>query len=212
MENVSEQQVQFAKALKKYGMDGILKAIHQMEMDELQEAVERINVSDDELYRMTLEDESTPGITSAQRGLSRRDVLDKLLPFEWSNKIEATVASDFNRCCALTGQKNDVVLDHFIPVSWGHGGTYRGNVILLSAVLNKSKDNRNPFEWIKDSRVKSKVDIERWHKLIQYLSGLHGLTIEEYERYVYWCSDNRRVATNPIKFTSLATWKAIYYR
>jgi hypothetical protein len=94
--------------------------------------------------------------------------------------------------CILTGEKNDLHLDHFIPLSWGHGGTTFENMIPLSAELNISKNNRNPFEWIK---TRNDIDISRWNAAIEHLARLNGMTAKEFEEYVYWCENNKREVT-----------------
>lgn len=98
----------------------------------------------------------------------------------------------FDNSCALTGLEDDVHIEHFIPLSWGHGGTYIGNVYPMDGSLNLSKFTNNPFDWIKREEIKQKVDLERWEKLISYLSEMNNLTTSEFEQFVYWCNSNKR--------------------
>lgn len=97
----------------------------------------------------------------------------------------------FNSRCSLT-KSIDIVCEHFIPVSWGHGGTYEGNIYLLNFALNLSKGNTNPFEWIKRKDVKNKISMSRWDKLIKYLSSKNKLTVPEFKEFVTWCENNKR--------------------
>lgn len=94
--------------------------------------------------------------------------------------------------CALTGAHDDVHLDHFIPLSWGHGGTIIENMIPLEGSLNMSKGDRNPFEWIKREDVQQRIDLRKWHNTVQYLAELNDMTPQQYEEYVYWCEENKR--------------------
>ncbi|MGQ5394407.1 hypothetical protein ACT8ZS_26720 [Paenibacillus sp. M.A.Huq-84] len=50
-----------------------------------------------------------------------------------------------NGVCELTGATNDLTIEHFIPVSWGHGGNYYGNIFIISREINSSKYTKNPF-------------------------------------------------------------------
>ncbi|MED1350592.1 hypothetical protein P4U51_30005, partial [Bacillus paranthracis] len=86
-------------------------------------------------------------------------------------------------------------LDHFIPLAWGHGGTIIENMIPLRGDLNISKNDRNPFEWIKREDIREIVDMAKWHETIEYLAKLNGMTTKEYEEYVYWCEENKRDLT-----------------
>ncbi|QWI73284.1 hypothetical protein ER45_030495 (plasmid) [Bacillus mycoides] len=98
--------------------------------------------------------------------------------------------------CALTGETNEVHLDHFIPIAWGYGGTTFENMIPLNSFLNISKSDRNPFEWIKRKSIQEQVDMNRWDETIEYLADLNGMNPQEFEEYVYWCEENKRDLTN----------------
>lgn len=103
--------------------------------------------------------------------------------------------------CALTDSIN-IVYEHFIPVSWGHGGTYKGNIYLLSNSMNLSKGDQNPFRWIR--KVEDKIIKGRWNKLVRRLAALNGLTIKEFEDYVYWCEKNKRTREDNLKDNRLS--------
>lgn len=94
------------------------------------------------------------------------------------------VLSHFNQACALSCEGNDVTMDHFIPISIGKGGTYVGNVYPLSATLNFSKHNRNPFEWYMAYGALHEVDEAKWKQLLSYLAEENGMTEDDFKKYV----------------------------
>jgi hypothetical protein len=118
----------------------------------------------------------------------RRYARKKSLPDTLSDEELNSLMNTFDDACALSLDE-DVHFDHFIALSTGHGGTYLGNIIPLSARLNISKQDRNPFEWIK---MRDDIDLNRFNQVVQYLSELNGLTTFEYEEFVYWCYENTR--------------------
>lgn len=131
------------------------------------------------------------------------------LPVNMTEKQFERMIDRFDNKCALSESIN-VICEHFIPVSWGHGGTYEGNVYLLNESLNMSKRDKNPFEWIKDKKVRKKINIRSWNKLIKYLAAKNKLTVEEFKKYIYWCENNKRDAVavkNDNGKTSLELWK-----
>jgi hypothetical protein len=113
------------------------------------------------------------------------------LPIPMTEKQLEKVFERFDEKCALT-KSIDIVCEHFIPVSWGHGGTYEGNIYLLNNSLNLSKGTNNPFSWIKKKDVKNKISMSRWDKLIKYLSAKNKLTVPEFREFVHWCENNKR--------------------
>ncbi|TJY43981.1 hypothetical protein E5161_00865 [Cohnella pontilimi] len=94
--------------------------------------------------------------------------------------------------CALTGSADDVTLDHFIPLEWGHGGEYIGNIYFIQRKLNASKSNWNPFKWIKKLALTGHVDMKRWDQLVLSLAAQNGLNVKEFRRFVNWCEKNKR--------------------
>ncbi|WP_221930194.1 hypothetical protein [Melghirimyces algeriensis] len=97
----------------------------------------------------------------------------------------------FNDCCALSGV-NNISLDHFIALKTGHGGTVIGNVYPLCRLLNSSKGDMNPFEWVKRNGVRERIDIKRFNTLVEYLAEQNGLTVDEFRDFVYWAYENPR--------------------
>jgi hypothetical protein len=118
----------------------------------------------------------------------RRYARKKSLPDTLSDDELNLIMNAFDDSCSLSLDE-DVHFDHFIALSTGHGGTYLGNIIPLSARLNISKQDRNPFEWAK---MRNDIDLNRFKHVVQYLSELNGLTTFEYEEFVYWCYENTR--------------------
>lgn len=116
----------------------------------------------------------------------------KLLRNELTTEQYKGVMLFFNQLCALTGENEDITLEHFIPLSIGHGGSYVGNVYPAVGSLNYSKSGANPFEWIKRDDIVARVDPYLWDQLITYLAGCNGLSKEEYISFVNWCFANPR--------------------
>jgi hypothetical protein len=139
-------------------------------------------------------------------GIKRR-AIDNYLIGNCSMSDIISLKEYFNNECSLTYSKENIQLDHFIPISIGHGGSYVGNLIPLSEPLNRSKFNKNPFEWIKQEDVK--IDTVKWNKLIEYLSETNKMSIDEYHSFVYWCFDNKRSLEDleKNKTSSIELWK-----
>lgn len=140
----------------------------------------------------------------------KRRTLQTYLYYEYSNEIEKEIKELYDFSCTLTGKTENVQLEHFIPISWGHGGTYKGNLYLLEKSLNVSKKDRNPFEWVKQKRIQNQIDLSKWNALIQRLASENGLTINEFEKFVYWCEQHKRNIHQLKKErnkTSLEIWK-----
>ncbi|NKQ20709.1 hypothetical protein [Brevibacillus laterosporus] len=118
-----------------------------------------------------------------------------------------------NRCAILKDEhckSNEIAFEHFIPLRIGHGGSVEGNVYPLNQSLNNRKSYKNPFEWVKEKEIKAMIDMEKWNKLIKYLAETNGLTVIEFEQFVYWCFANPR-SVDDIKedgeFTSIELWR-----
>jgi hypothetical protein len=136
----------------------------------------------------------------------RRVLPNRLNKGEW-NEIRGA----FEYTCALSDSK-EVALEHFIPVSWGHGGTTIDNCYPLCSYLNSSKAGHNPFEWIE---TQPNIDRDKWNDLIFYLATHNGLTVEQYRDFVYWCEDNKRTLDEirTDKRDSIEIWfEEVFYR
>lgn len=94
--------------------------------------------------------------------------------------------------CVLTGDTNDIQLDHVIPLATGHGGTSYENIIPLSAELNQSKRDSNIFEWALNNHERFNFTVELFNEVMTEVATRNDMTLEEYEMYVYWCFENKR--------------------
>lgn len=130
--------------------------------------------------------ENNPDV--ARAGWMRRRTREKSLPTELKTSELTEIISKFGNKCAISGNPAEH-LDHFIPVSTGHGGTVYGNLIPLTAFLNLSKNGRNPFIW---AETLNQIEKENFNLVIIYLSEINGLTVEEYREFVFWCFKNKR--------------------
>lgn len=121
----------------------------------------------------------------------RRRARKKNLPDELTADEMKWIMEKFDYCCALSGQRLEALdLDHFIPLSIGRGGTIVGNIIPLSPSLNGSKQDSNPFEWIKREDIQRVVPIEKFNEVVRHLSELNNMTVDQYKEYVYFCFEN----------------------
>jgi len=113
------------------------------------------------------------------------------LPNTLTNKDVKDIKESFKDECAISGDDFES-LDHFIPLSTGHGGTFKRNIIPLSIAMNSSKRNRNPFEWAETYLTEEQRS--NFYKVVEYLAELNGLTVDEYREFVFWCFENKRDA------------------
>lgn len=112
------------------------------------------------------------------------------LPSDLTLEQEKSILEYFDFGCALSGDSQNVHLDHVIPVSIGHGGTTLGNIIPLRRDLNNSKYNKNLFEWYADNKERFNLCDAKFEELAEYLASINGVTVEEYRDHVYWCHEN----------------------
>jgi len=141
-----------------------------------------------------------------RRYKANRSAMKRHLTNTMTNEQQLMILQDFNYCCALTtlGQKYE--WDHFIPLSWGHGGTYLGNVYPLVRNHNYSKRHKNPFVWI-DYYPEYQ---ESFTNIVNYLARQSELSPDEFREFVYWCDENRRTAeqVEADNRSSLEIWRA----
>ncbi|KAF3303620.1 hypothetical protein FPV24_00500 [Carnobacterium sp. PL24RED07] len=116
---------------------------------------------------------------------ARRNARKRNLPSEDISSIS------FEKC-VLTGATDNVHIEHMIPLDWGNGGTYPGNVYAMEGTANLSKGNRNPFEWYESHGERFGISFEAWSDLIEELAERNGMDPSEYVRFVNWCYDNPR--------------------
>jgi hypothetical protein len=112
--------------------------------------------------------------------------------------------------CALTDSSHNITLDHFIPLEWGHGGEYIGNIYFITKELNASKSNINPFKWINKISSREDICMIKWDQLIRDLAADNGLSVKDFRIYVNWCEKNKRSKEQLMAddCTSLELWKA----
>jgi len=110
----------------------------------------------------------------------------------------------YEKSCALTGSTN-LVIDHFICLDTGHGGTYFGNIVFLDRSLHERKGNKNPFDWLRDNTERYSLD--KVFRLINDLATQNGLSISEYEQFVRWCYENPQRKKKIMHCSSLEKWR-----
>jgi len=126
-------------------------------------------------------------VLAEQRRRARKQSLPNDLTYEQQTEILA----HFNNACVLTGETNDLHLDHVIPLATGHGGTTYGNIIPLRGDLNCSKNDSNLFEWFESNRQRFKLSQERFDALVKYLADVNEMTVEEYKAYYNGCFEGK---------------------
>lgn len=124
---------------------------------------------------------------------NRRRAMKAALPYDLTAADWYGIRYEiFNDHCALTGNREGLSLDHFIAINTGHGGTVVGNVYPLNGVLNCSKGDANPFEWVQREDIRERICLERFNTLVEYLAEQNDLTVEMFRDFVYWCFANQR--------------------
>ncbi|MBM7633846.1 hypothetical protein [Geomicrobium sediminis] len=103
---------------------------------------------------------------------------------DWTREEYNDLVEFFNGKCPLTGDTEDLSVDHFIPISTGHGGTYSGNIVVISKSMNLRKGNKNPFLWadtLKDEEIQGFI------RMVRYLADKNNMSPEEFKDYVEGC-------------------------
>lgn len=85
--------------------------------------------------------------------------------------------------CIITGKKEDIHWDHFIPIATGRGGTVIGNMVPLHKSINSRKSDKNPIDFFLDYGV----PFEKLYDIIYILAFINDMTTAEYVDYVYEC-------------------------
>lgn len=128
-----------------------------------------------------------------------------LLPNDLTVEQLTEINAFFHSTCALSGESTDIQDDHVIPISIGHGGSTYGNMIPLSAELNRTKSAQHLYEWFDANKSRFNLDQSRFNALIEYLASANEMTPDEYRKYTDFCFDNPRVideATGELVFIS----------
>lgn len=121
---------------------------------------------------------------------AKRSAMKQLLPNEVGELEAEVIFQHFDHACALTGEREGVVMDHVIPVSIGRGGTIVSNLIPLTISVNSSKHNHNIFEWFETNSEMLGIKQEKFDKVIEYLSDKNSMSKGAYRDYVDWCHAN----------------------
>lgn len=120
----------------------------------------------------------------------RREARKSGLPDTLEESEILEIKDFFNNQCCLSGLTEDIQMDHVIPVSIGHGGTVKENIIPLTKSLNSSKKDKNIFEWFEANRQRFNLSQEKFDALIDWLAKVNGVSVEDYHNHVYWCHEN----------------------
>jgi hypothetical protein len=117
----------------------------------------------------------------------RRRTRESKLNNDLTKEEKELIWQHFNNSCALTGSSENVSIDHVIPISTGYGGSTKGNIIPLRLDLNTSKCDKNIFVWFEDAKHIYGLSEDKFYSLIEWLSQINGMTIEEYKSFVCEC-------------------------
>lgn len=109
------------------------------------------------------------------------------IPIKEKNKT----LKQFNYSCALTGTKNNIHVDHIIPLVTGHASNFFENLLPLKSDLNDSKNGRNIFEWAKQEHKRLGFTLTQFNEVMTEVASRSGMTLKEYKEYVNWCFDNQ---------------------
>lgn len=114
----------------------------------------------------------------------RRRARKLSLPNTLTSDEYSEIKEYFSNLCAICERVFEH-MDHFIPLSSGHGGTTFENMVPMCSRCNLSKKDRNPFEW---SITLDKKERENFDSLVCYLASINGITsVTEYEAHVNKC-------------------------
>lgn len=124
---------------------------------------------------------------------ANRRALEKALPYTLIDKDLISLHSKSGaKECALTGLIENIDICHSIPLKWGHGGSYIGNVFLGFNKLNLEMRTRNPFEWFDDKVRNNILFVDKVNTLIFRLASDNNLSTDEFKEFVYWCEKHKR--------------------
>jgi len=115
---------------------------------------------------------------------ARRRARKEALPDTLTGEEYSKIRKHFLNSCAICNRGFEH-MDHFIPLSCGHGGTYYENMVPMCARCNVSKKDQNPFQWAK---TLDKEKRKNFDALVYYLASINGIAgVSEYEAYVDKC-------------------------
>lgn len=132
-----------------------------------------------------------------EKARRRREHLIRSMPNTLTPEEKEKIYSEFNHACALSQTKEQVQLDHFVPLAWGKlaleyglGGTTYENMLPLCSDLNTSKSSENPFAWIKKASIAGRVDSESWERVIAYVADKHEMGYWQFFNRVNSCYEH----------------------
>lgn len=118
----------------------------------------------------------------------KRRLIAEMLPDKFSKDDWLRLMKIFNWRCAYSKQRNNLSIDHFVPIVSGHCGSYIGNLVPMKRALNSSKREKHPLEWCIDQGI----DASNLEEILYYLSRENSLTVKEYLQFIDWCFENKR--------------------
>lgn len=107
----------------------------------------------------------------------RREARKQNLPDTMTEVDYKFMMRYWNGACAITGAKDDLQIDHWIPLaSEDCPGTVPTNMIPLSTSLNASKQDSQPFEWLvwkfgEDKAGEIVARIETYFEVVERVFG-----------------------------------------
>lgn len=114
-----------------------------------------------------------------------------LLPSTMTDDDYKDLLEMFDNKCSLTNS-TDIAIDHFVPLSWGHGGTYIGNLLPMDSVLNSKKKNKNPIKFLISLVKSGTITTGIYDLILLYFANKNNVSVVEFIDFVYWCDRNRR--------------------
>lgn len=116
------------------------------------------------------------------RNHKRRSLMQNLpsdLDMEFINQLKER----FGNRCPISGS-TEISIDHFVAINTGRGGNVKTNVVPMDLTLNKSKKDRNPFEWARELTEEQRIG---FYEVVCYLSEQNGMSTKDYIDYVNSC-------------------------
>lgn len=127
----------------------------------------------------------------AARQKKRTEEISKnLLP---DDKEYMQLIDEQEHCCQITGATDDIQLDHILPLVKGNWGNTKGNLMYLSAPLNRSKNSSNVFDWLEqmdqerldyllpeDCKMTVEQFRQKYLEVLERKAAEKGLSLTEY--------------------------------
>ncbi|MFE8701200.1 hypothetical protein ACFYKX_11395 [Cytobacillus sp. FJAT-54145] len=117
-------------------------------------------------------------VTSHNKQSQAKGLEGNLHVAEWED-----ILNHFGGRCPFTGTY-DISMDHFVPESLYHAGTFVGNVFPLHPSLNASKQDQNPYLWIQKQSLAYQ---EVFEHVVTFLADSLNMTLDEFREWVFWC-------------------------